>query len=114
MTGETDRIVALPSRNGMLRKLTPREEQLQLGMHKALDERKRDIITIFVTYYDANREHQRSPEGVVEELCRRWSLLPENVRQIRKRALAKLRRYIESQESTKQERTCVDVAAQGQ
>jgi DNA-directed RNA polymerase sigma subunit (sigma70/sigma32) len=60
-------------------------------MDEALDERERDVLRVTFHWHDPERDHQKLPEEAVEELARRWNLKPDNIRQIRRRALQKLK-----------------------
>jgi RNA polymerase sigma factor (sigma-70 family) len=66
-------------------------EQLCRVMDEALDERERDVLRVTFHWHDPERDHQKLPEEAVEELARRWNLKPDNIRQIRRRALQKLK-----------------------
>lgn len=66
-------------------------EELCRVMDEVLDERERDVLRITYHWHDPDRDHQKLPDEAVEELARRWNLKPDNIRQIRRRALRKLK-----------------------
>lgn len=71
---------------------------LQL-VHEALatlSERDRTVLLVTMQYYDPTRPHQRLPDGVASDLAKGFDTTPENIRKIRERALAKLRRHVEN------------------
>lgn len=61
----------------------------------ALPERERTILLASLEHFNAEADHQRLPNGVVPDLARTFQTKPENIRQIRKRALAKIRKHVE-------------------
>lgn len=60
-----------------------------------LQERERTILLATLQHYNVNATNQRLPNGVAEDLARTYETKPENIRQIRKRALAKIKAYVE-------------------
>lgn len=109
ITGEEERVNACEAREESLRPLSQDEKLVQQGMNKLLDDCERDILTTFASYYNIEKNVQQPPEGLVDELCERWSLLPENVRQKRWRALKTLEEFVVEE----RERTQVHVATKG-
>jgi len=96
VTGDDDSIDSCPDRHVPRRELTDDEELVRRGMADALSERERDVLTSFASYYDPESQHQYPPEGVIAELCERLATTEENIRQIRHRALKKLRDHIDT------------------
>jgi len=66
-------------------------EELCRVMDEVLEERERDVLRVTFHWHDPERDHQKLPDEAVEELARRWNLKPDNIRQIRRRALQKLK-----------------------
>ena len=109
ITGEQERVDSCEARDRALRPLTQDEELARRGLQEVLTDRERDVVETFIRHYAVDRDHQRTP---VDELCQRWDLQPENVRQIRKRALKKLEDFITANRR-EDERVQVHVAAKG-
>jgi DNA-directed RNA polymerase sigma subunit (sigma70/sigma32) len=65
-----------------------------LVMSEELDEREQDVIRTTFTSYDPGRANQKLSSEVLQALAARWETTPGNIRQIRKRALAKLRKAL--------------------
>lgn len=99
VTGEDDRIESSPDRHVPRRELTDQEELVRRGMADALNEREREVLTSFASYYDPESDHQYPPDGVIAGLCERLATTEENIRQIRHRALRKLRHYINTHQA---------------
>lgn len=62
---------------------------------ESLPVRERTILLATLQHYVVGAENQRLPNGVAEDLARTYQTTPVNIRQIRKRALAKVRKYVE-------------------
>ena len=62
---------------------------------KQLTEREQTVIRVTFEWYQPGLPHQRLPNDVVAELSETLKTTPENLRQIRRRALAKIRRILE-------------------
>jgi len=60
-------------------------------MEEVLSERERDVLRVTFHWHNPAKDHQKLPDEAVEELARLWNLKPDNIRQIRKRALQKLK-----------------------
>ena len=60
-------------------------------MQSILTDREEDVLRTTFHWYDPTREHQKLPEAVLAELARRWNTTPDNIRQIRSRALRRLK-----------------------
>lgn len=60
-----------------------------------LSEREQDIMAVTVEWHRPGDAHQRLPDDVSAGLAERWSTTSANLRQIRKRATAKLRAELE-------------------
>jgi RNA polymerase sigma factor (sigma-70 family) len=60
-------------------------------MEEVLSERERDVLRVTFHWHDPTKDHQKLPDEAVEELERLWDLKPDNIRQIRRRALQKLK-----------------------
>ncbi len=81
---------AAPPSSGSSQAVLVRRALLQL------DEREQDVLRITALYHRVGEKHQRLPNDVVRELAARWNISGANLRAIRKRALAKLRRNLEA------------------
>jgi RNA polymerase sigma factor (sigma-70 family) len=69
------------------------QRALQEGLD-ALTQRERDILIATYEHYDSVKpeRQQRLPPEVIEEICQRYEINADNLRQIRKRAYQKLAR----------------------
>jgi DNA-directed RNA polymerase specialized sigma24 family protein len=65
-------------------------------MQSTLTEREADVIWTTLHWHDPTKEHQKLPEAVLSILAKRWNTSPDNIRQIRSRALRKLKDALES------------------
>ena len=65
-------------------------------MQSTLTEREEDVLRTTYHWYDPTKEHQKLPEAVLSSLAKRWNTTPDNIRQIRSRALRKLKDALES------------------
>jgi RNA polymerase sigma factor (sigma-70 family) len=75
----------------------PRDEELidrVSGAIDSLSEREQIVIRTTLQWYRAGAAHQRLPHDVVADLAATLETTPENLRQIRRRALAKIRREL--------------------
>jgi RNA polymerase sigma factor (sigma-70 family) len=61
-----------------------------------LSDKEKDILLTYMQYSDGNKH---LPDEVISELCRRYSTLPANLRQIKKRSLNKVKDHINSNKS---------------
>jgi len=76
----------------------PRDDQLIRRVRDALEqltERERTVIRITFEWYRPGRNHQRLPNDVVADLAETLETTPENLRQIRRRAMTKIRELVE-------------------
>src|SRR5262249_10465498 len=60
------------------------------ALQHVLDDREREILRVWFFWYDPTRANQCLPDDVVQDLAERFDTTPENVRQVRRRALKKL------------------------
>lgn len=60
-------------------------------MERVLSEREQDVLRVTFHWHDPAKDHQKLPDEAVDELARLWNLKPDNIRQIRRRALQKLK-----------------------
>jgi RNA polymerase sigma factor (sigma-70 family) len=65
-------------------------------MQSTLTEREEDVLRTTFHWHDPTKEHQKLPEAVLSNLAKRWKTTPDNIRQIRSRALRKLKDALES------------------
>lgn len=61
-----------------------------------LSERDRNI---FVTYLMFEDDNKKLPSSEIQRLAEMWDVLPDNMRQIKKRSLEKMKKYIETYKS---------------
>jgi RNA polymerase sigma factor (sigma-70 family) len=61
---------------------------------ETLSEREQLVLRRTFQYYRIGKEFQRLPNKVVQELADQLATTPENLRSIRKRALAKVKDYV--------------------
>ena len=57
-----------------------------------LEERERDVLRETMLWHTPGARHQRMPTAALQELATRLNTTPANIRQIRSRAIAKLKR----------------------
>jgi len=62
----------------------------------SLSERDRNIL---VTYLMFEGDNKKLPSDEIKRLADMWNVLPDNMRQIKKRSLAKVKKYIETYKS---------------
>jgi len=62
---------------------------------KQLTAKERTVIRVTFEWYRPGSPHQRLPNGVVADLAKTLETTPENLRQIRRRAMVKIRRFLE-------------------
>lgn len=60
-----------------------------------LSEREQDILRVTALYHRVGEDHQRLPNDVAAQLSANWETSPDNIRAIRKRAMAKVKKYVE-------------------
>lgn len=56
-----------------------------------LSDRERYILMVYFNYYDKEEPNRHLPDQEIERLCKMFDINPPNLRQIKKRALKKLR-----------------------
>jgi RNA polymerase sigma factor (sigma-70 family) len=66
------------------------------AMQLTLTEREEDVLRTTFHCHDPAKDHQKLPEAVLSNLAKRWQTTPDNIRQIRSRALRKLKDALES------------------
>lgn len=72
-------------------------------LREALDslaERERDILIATFAHHKRGEKHQRLPNAVVEEICVTYEISRTHLRQLRRRALAKIKQYLLSHQPT--------------
>jgi len=60
---------------------------------RTLSERDRHILITYMMFEEGNKQ---LPKSEIERLAEMWNVLPDNMRQIKKRSLAKVKQYIET------------------
>ncbi|MDG3008391.1 RNA polymerase sigma factor [Paludisphaera mucosa] len=66
-------------------------EEVSRAMEQVLSEREQDVLRVTFHWHDPTKDRQKLPNEAVDELARLWNLKPDNIRQIRRRALQKLK-----------------------
>jgi RNA polymerase sigma factor (sigma-70 family) len=59
----------------------------------SLNERDRDILVTYLIYEDGNK---KLPREEIQRLANLWNVLPDNLRQIRKRSFEKMKQFFET------------------
>ena len=59
----------------------------------SLNERDRDILITYLMFEDGNK---KLPSEEIQRLSDLWDVLPDNMRQIKKRSIEKVKKYIET------------------
>jgi RNA polymerase sigma factor (sigma-70 family) len=78
-----------------IEKFLPMSENMLL-VEKALNslnERDRDILITYLMFEDGNK---KLPSEEIQRLADLWDVLPDNLRQIKKRSIEKIKKYIET------------------
>jgi len=65
---------------------------------RTLSEREQTVLRVTFQWYQLGRDHQRLPNDVAAELAEALRTTPENLRQIRRRALRKIEAYLRQPE----------------
>lgn len=79
--------------------IKPQKSEEFLLAEKALNtlnERDRNILVTYLMYEDGNK---KLPSIEIQRLADMWDVLPDNMRQIKKRSLEKVEKYIETYKS---------------
>lgn len=79
--------------------ITPQKSEEILLAEKALQtlrERDRNILVTYLMFEDGKK---KLPSNEIQRLADMWDVLPDNMRQIKKRSLAKVKKYIETYKS---------------
>jgi len=79
-------------------RLPPRDDELIRKVRGALDQlsdKEQTVIRVTFEWYQPGKTHQRLPNNVVTDLAETLETTPENLRQIRRRALKKVRDLLE-------------------
>jgi len=63
---------------------------------QTLSERDRNILVTYLMFEDGSK---KLPSNEIQRLADMWDVLPDNMRQIKKRSLAKAEKYIETYKS---------------
>jgi RNA polymerase sigma factor (sigma-70 family) len=74
-----------------------RANRLYQLMKDVLTERERDILRVTFQWYDPDKPNQRLPNDVAADLAAQWGTNSENIRQIRGRALRKIKAALEAE-----------------
>jgi RNA polymerase sigma factor (sigma-70 family) len=67
------------------------QEALEKGL-AALTERERDILMTYILYHNQSEPNRHLPDDILGSLCSRYKISSDNLRQIKKRALLKLKK----------------------
>lgn len=60
-------------------------------MEQVLDDREKAVLRTTYMYYNPDKEYQRLPNDVVDQLCKCFRTTPVNLRRIRKKATEKIK-----------------------
>jgi RNA polymerase sigma factor (sigma-70 family) len=71
--------------------------RVRRAMEVVLTERERDLVSTRMQFYNPEKDQQRLEPEVLRDLAQRWRTTPENIRQVYHRALAKIRKALESE-----------------
>lgn len=66
-------------------------ETVRNMMEQVLDDRERAVLQTTYMFYDPDKEIQRLPNDVVNQLCKCFRTTPANLRKIRKKATGKIK-----------------------
>lgn len=69
------------------------------ALNEALDEREREVLRVTAEYLKPGENSQRMPNGVAKKLAADLNTTTANVRMIRKRAIPKVRRYVQEHQA---------------
>jgi RNA polymerase sigma factor (sigma-70 family) len=69
---------------------------VEFAFNDLLTHREREVLRVTMEFYDPARENQRLPDDVAADLAARLNTTSDNLRKIRKRALEKIRDYVEA------------------
>lgn len=61
-----------------------------------LTEREQEVVRVTLEFHRPGDKHQRLPNSVAAGLAKQWSTTTTNIRMIRKRAMDKLKAYLET------------------
>lgn len=75
-----------------------RYEELEKAMG-TLTEREQDVLRTTAMWYKPGQQQQRLPNSVMKALASTWNTSPDNIRQLRVRAIAKLKRSMKADSS---------------
>ncbi len=112
LTDDHGRIDQIEFKENSCRELSEEEQLVRRAMNEVLNERERAVVEAFASYYDPESDHQKPPKGLIDDLCRRIGTTSENVRQLRRRGLAKLEEFVAA--NCNIERSSPHVPRQGQ
>jgi len=68
---------------------------------KTLSDRDRHILITYMMFEDGNKQ---LPKPEIQRLAEIWNVLPDNMRQIKKRSIAKVKQYIETTKNSNHDR----------
>ncbi|TAJ13756.1 sigma-70 family RNA polymerase sigma factor [Marinilabiliaceae bacterium JC017] len=60
---------------------------------ESLSEKDRDVLITYISYQDGNK---KLPSAEIQRLSKIWKVHPDSLRQIRKRALDKVKKFVET------------------
>lgn len=79
--------------------IKPQKSKDFLLAEKALNTLSERDRNIFVTYLMFEDDNKKLPSSEIQRLAEMWDVLPDNMRQIKKRSLEKMKKYIETYKS---------------
>lgn len=80
--------------NNQERSISKDTETVRKIMEQILDDRDRTVLRTTYMYYNPDKENQRLPNDIVDQLCRHFSTTPANLRRIRKNATEKVKKAL--------------------
>jgi RNA polymerase sigma factor (sigma-70 family) len=75
-----------------------RRRRMEKAM-ETLTEREQDVLRVTAMWYKPGQRQQRLPNSVMTNLASSWDTTPDNIRQIRGRAISKLKSLMETNSS---------------
>ncbi len=77
--------------NNEVTSYSQRNEELYHLFETVLDERKKGILRVIFMYYDPTKPNQKLPDDVLDDISQQWGITRVNIRQIKSRALKKIK-----------------------
>jgi RNA polymerase sigma factor (sigma-70 family) len=78
---------------------SPRNEALYELLETELTDRESSILRVYYMYYDPREPLKKLPRNVLQNIADQFDLTPENIRQIKSRAIKKIKKAQERMEA---------------